>query len=653
MAKGKDGLGKNGPKAGGTQGTPGSSPKKPSQIIDLKATEIKDQESAKQSKSSLEDSIKSQDNTPQTKTAGTSDKATDKQSGKADLDKRPVQSSVPAAGGSAGTKGKDKNKAAASNTKQDKSKSAPDSAKAAKSADTQKKTPVKTLEKAQDTGAAQNARQTRKKNSGGGITWMFTHIIASALGGILVLYGARHVELGAQYIEKEFGIDIRPSVEIPSAIEARLAALEKRPTIEPAAIRNELGGQIDTLKRQLGGLDQVRQEVKELAARPQPAIPETAKAGQSEDIENLTQRLATLEATLDSLASATNADGQPTSLAGLTSLSGKVRDLESSLNIEIAELRTNVTENLEKQVSEIAEVSAAAQAGTRRIDKQLAQLQSTISQLEQSSVTSRAARTRIDENARVVRDETAKLRDDLDSLTGNVKQNFKSVMRRKDLENAVSPVAESVAALQSQLTNIVANERNRQANTQRVIVASEWRNLKHIINLGNSYKRELHAVKNEVKKIDGLSVDFSNLEKFQDRGVQDFGALQKTFTKLAYDVIKAAKTGQASENAQNANMMGRVWSVFGGVTSVIRVRNTNFDEADMSVEAIVSRIEKALKKNDVARAMTEIGTLPKEALEPIKTWKSDIEARIKVDEAIAGIEKQLTSSFFATTGKKG
>ena len=61
-------------------------------------------------------------------------------------------------------------------------------------------------------------------------------------------------------------------------------------------------------------------------------------------------------------------------------------------------------------------------------------------------------------------------------------------------------------------------------------------------------------------------------------------------------------------------------------------------------QAIVSRIEAALREGQLARALAELKALPPGLVSHAQTWLARAEARQSVDNAIAAVEGQLKAS---------
>ena len=81
-----------------------------------------------------------------------------------------------------------------------------------------------------------------------------------------------------------------------------------------------------------------------------------------------------------------------------------------------------------------------------------------------------------------------------------------------------------------------------------------------------------------------------------------------------------------------------------GARSIVRVRKAGHAADDMSLEAIVSRMEAALKDARLADVLANAKKLPPKAALAGEDWIRKVEARQAVDQAMAEVEAQLKAS---------
>ncbi len=645
MANQNDGSDNKNNKNNKPEAKPGAAnvdPKKPTPIIDLKKSEFKvttDSDDGKSGSGATKPNTK-----PDTKPVREATSSGSGSAGGSDVKADPTN--PPSA-----TKTATTTASATGSRPDDKSKAAASASAASRTTASQKPGPTEPDRAKRATPSAGHGSEDSDKKSaqqppsppparsGRGMFGFLTHVAAGIAGGALVLFGA-------QPIEKQLGAEFLPRAKLPAEFGTRLAALEQRPTPSSEDAIGELTSDLARLRTKIAGLDSLRTEVAQLS-RAAASSPTTDGGGQSATgpavaaaTEQLAGRVAKLEQTLETLSSATSGNGDPTDGARLAAVSGKISDIELTLNNQITALRESVTKELETRVTQTAQASAAAAAGTKRIDRDLALVKTDTVRLEQRAETLQAAQDKLSQAVRVAREEAAKLRADLDGLKGDVSQQFKSVAKPSDVATAVAPIAEKLAGIEQQMTGIVESETARKTNAQRIVLALELSNLKRVLNRGGAYAAEL----GEVRRMTGGAVDLSVLEKFQSQGVPTGSELEQQFSRLAYKIIAAA------DQPKGDSIMEQL---LGGAKSLVRVRRADLPTDDKSVEAVVARIEQRLKAGNLTAVVDEAKGLPQASVKPAAGWLERVAARAEVDRAIADIENQLKSSIGSVAGTKG
>jgi len=81
-----------------------------------------------------------------------------------------------------------------------------------------------------------------------------------------------------------------------------------------------------------------------------------------------------------------------------------------------------------------------------------------------------------------------------------------------------------------------------------------------------------------------------------------------------------------------------------GARSVVRVRKTHYATEDASAEAILTRMEAALKDGNIGEVLDQGKRLPPKAAAAASGWLSRLQARYAADKAVAEVEAQLKSS---------
>ena len=100
-------------------------------------------------------------------------------------------------------------------------------------------------------------------------------------------------------------------------------------------------------------------------------------------------RVAKLEEQLNDMSTAAAKDPQSGRLPQLAALTGKVVDLESTINTQLDALRKSVTQEVDSRLATTNETSEAAKSGTVRIDRDLAALKTRAASSPPASTRSR------------------------------------------------------------------------------------------------------------------------------------------------------------------------------------------------------------------------------------------------------------------------
>lgn len=241
-----------------------------------------------------------------------------------------------------------------------------------------------------------------------------------------------------------------------------------------------------------------------------------------------------------------------------------------------------------------------------------------------------AARTlisRVDEELSALRTEAGRLAQRLDTLKGEVEERLSGAAKAAD----VAPLAAKLAAAERDVQTFVKSEADRNANASRIVLSLELGNLKRALDTGGRYGSELAAV----RKVAGNSLDLAALERHADEGVQTLPELAKSFRRVANSML------DAEGDPPGASVVDRLMS---GARSIVRVRKSGLPADDMSAEAVIGRMEGALKDGRLADVLAQAKALPPKAQLAGEDWVRKVEARHTIDQAIARIETALKTS---------
>lgn len=481
------------------------------------------------------------------------------------------------------------------------------------------------------TAAKPDATPPRARSGFGGF---LSHMAAGIVGGFLALLGAD--TLGP--IGKELGLPTpKPQwTEAAVKMEQRLATLEQAQ--RTTAADADLVDKIAATEGRLARLEQIDKEL--AAAREAQSRLATEAAALAERIDKLPAggapaqpdpRIAELESQLKQLAAAADANPNAGPIPQLAAIGGKVADLESSLASQIGALRQSFAEELQTKLVGATEASEAARAGVQRIDRQLAETQADAARIVQRMEALKADGDRLGQALRAAQEEIGQTRSALDALKGDVEARLAQVAKPADVNQAVAPVASKIGALEQSLQGIVKAESDRKTNAERILLSLELANLKRVVDRGQSYASELAAV----SKTAGSMIDLSALARYEAEGVPTLPELADGFRPLAHTMLDAA------DEPADGSVIDRLLS---GAKSVVKVRKVSHGADDRSPEAIVARMDLALKEARLGDVVAQAKELPPAALKPAEGWLSKVAARHAVDSALAAIEGQLKTS---------
>ncbi len=455
---------------------------------------------------------------------------------------------------------------------------------------------------------------------GGFLTSGFaTHLAAGLAGGIVAL-------LVADLLATQLGLSGGKQSETARVLQQRISALEANANEGSKA--PELASKLAAAQARLDKLEALSNQVDELSTTHGKLADKlttiTKTLGSESDAGRTQERVAKLEAQLQTLAAAAEHDPQAGPLPQLVAVTGKIADLESTLNNQIDALRTSVNTEIDTRLSAVSEASEAAKSGTQRMDRELAALKANEAQLTTRLNSLKSANDRTGAS-------TQKMQDELAALKTNLDAKLKPFAKSSDVSSAVTPLSDRLTALESNVQSVVKSENDRKAIAERIVLSLELSNLKRAIDRGEGYASELA----EARRLSDGSVDLAPLERFEDKGVPTLAELRQDFKAVAFKMIDAE-----TEPAEGS-IMDRLLA---GARSVVRVRKISHSPDDASVEAVVVRMESALNEGRLSEVLIEAKALPPPAADAAHDFLAKVEARYAVDKAITAVEKQLKAS---------
>ena len=116
------------------------------------------------------------------------------------------------------------------------------------------------------------------------------------------------------------------------------------------------------------------------------------------------------------------------------------------------------------------------------------------------------------------------------------------------------------------------------------------------------------------------------------------------------DLVKSfRKTADAMLDAEaekpDASLLDRMLS---GARSVVRVRKVDHAADDTSLEAVIGRMETALKEGRLAEVLANAKKLPPKAALAGEDWVRKVEARLAIEQAMADVETKIKGALGAS-----
>ena len=455
------------------------------------------------------------------------------------------------------------------------------------------------------------AASERQKTFGSGLATVATHLFAGVAGGFLAL-------LGADTIAPQLGLT-GPATSM-SEMQKRLAAVEETAKAKNASASSDVSQKLAAAEGRVAKLEELSRTLPaitdaqaKLAAETKLLADRVSKPTPGADAE----RLAKLEESLSALSAAAATDPQKGRIPQLAAITGKLADLEATLNGQMATVRKNVTQDVEARLGQATEAAEQSRAGVQRIDRDLSAVKTDSARASQRI-------DAIDQTVRSVKEEVT-------GLKGDIAGQLKTVARAQDVSSALTPLTAKLSAIEQNIAGVVKSEDDRRATAERIVLSLELANLKRAIDRGGPFAAELAAV----HKAGGNKLDLKALELFKGQGIASATSLNTDFRSVAYALISA------DVEPADASVVDKLIS---GAKSIVRVRKSNADAAETSAEAIAARMDAALKANRLGDVIEESKKLSPKARAAGAAWLAKVESRAAVDKAVSDVETQLKAA---------
>ncbi|MGE3917537.1 MAG: hypothetical protein AB7F78_17730 [Hyphomicrobiaceae bacterium] len=472
------------------------------------------------------------------------------------------------------------------------------------------------------------------RRSGGG-----SHLLAGLAGGALALLASPFVTPVIGPMLDDLGIH-PPSPQPSAEVAQRLLSLERKvatpqapdPARDPARAIAETEAnrqRIEELARTLAALNEAHARTMRMAAQ------NDARLAKEPPIADVGERIVKLEQQLGQIAAAAQSEPDRAGrIPQLAQLTGRLTDIEGSLATRIDEARKDLAREVDAKIAPAAEASETARATAQRLDREIGSLRGETNRLATGLDQVKTSTERLQLALKSAQDQTAEVASALDAARRELDTRIKATARPADVSAAVAPIANQLNALERGLTTVVKSETERNATAERIVLSLELGNLKRAMERGAPYGRELEAV----RKLAGPRVDVAALERWREEGVPTVSELSRAFRPVANAML------DADAERTDGTVVDRLLS---GARTFVRVRKTTHAPGDKSPEAVVARIEDALKAGRLGDVIAEANALERKPA-VAKDWIAKVEARQSVDNAIRALDEALKASLGAS-----
>lgn len=421
--------------------------------------------------------------------------------------------------------------------------------------------------------------------------------------------------------------DANGNNETPASPEAEVLGPEKaepgpRPRKEPPVI----DGEAEVLESRTGG--------GKPDADPQPASPKAEAPKSAEETTTRSVGLATVIIVALAAAVAMGAViyvaiGQIGNESGqaISGLGTRIDEIEQKSAASGRSL-TEATDKLDARLS-AAEQTLAQQssesiaAANARLDKLAAETDALKQSLAEAQAASHGTQQKLDELGRSlppagIADQVAKVEAMLRLLNG-----------------ALDQLTPKVDAMQARLAALEAKKENPDA-AARAALGLALANLARAADGPGSFKAELDAVATFLPN----EPELAGLAPVAARGAVTRAQLKEDFPAIAQSVFDAERRATSDS----------LWARFiANARSLVTVRRTGELTGD-STEAIIARMEKRLKLDDLAGAADDGVKLKGPAAEAMKPWLDKAQARIATDRLLRDLSANVAERLSTAAG---
>ncbi len=198
-----------------------------------------------------------------------------------------------------------------------------------------------------------------------------------------------------------------------------------------------------------------------------------------------------------------------------------------------------------------------------------------------------------------------------------------------EAERAIAPLQTRLAALERDMDALSKAQAERQGDAKTAALAVAFTNLKRAVSDGRPYASELATVESLAPK----KLALTELAAYKDAGVPTLAALTRDFPEISKRAIESHYQGNSSTFV--GEMLARARSA---------IQITPGDKSGNSPEAVIGRMQGALRSGDLGAAVLEGSALQGRAAETMQPWLQSAQSRLVAEEALRQTDAELLAA---------
>ncbi len=323
-----------------------------------------------------------------------------------------------------------------------------------------------------------------------------------------------------------------------------------------------------------------------------------------------------------------------------TNFEKKLSSLRSQLETQISESITQSQADFKKSLKRTPIISGKENSNIMRqllsdstsdITKNIDDLQTKIALLSQGLEKLEGAYSQSQTGFESSKANVDRIDQRIQDVAGEIDVLRNQAFNQSKIEGTLRPIAKRIASVEGKLKSILEKSEQYDDGLKNTALSIAFTGLRRTVNRGEPFGEELEVV----RKLTKAPVKLDGLDRFQTQGVPSLQVLEKKFPELLQNILKADARTEATS----------MWDKFSqNALSMVKFRRVG-NIAGNDTEAILARMEFQLKKRNYAKVIEESLGLKGKAAEVAEKWVMQLDARLKLDEALQKIEMMLLSQF--------